>query len=115
MNAVESAVMSESTGSRSKGRMLVLLGLHAVSAGILLWLLLRHVPQYRKALQRLQSETAGPDDHGRPSVGMVRQVLVSCNAGLACGDLAIMILLHRIGRAGLMTAWGVWPGSPRCF
>jgi hypothetical protein len=99
--------MDENTLKRSPATMIVLLALHAVCGVIILWLLLRLVPQYMKFFK----------DFGMRLPDMTLMVIrlsiffghfwFVVAPGLAAADFAIVVLLHRARRTGLLTAWGV--------
>ncbi len=105
--AKRNARMSENTVTRSQVGMTVLLVLHAVCGAIILWLLLKLVPQYLKLFKdfdaKLPDMTIVVIDLSA-LFGRYWFVLVP---GLAAGDIAIMLSLNRTGRNRLMTAWGV--------
>jgi type IV pilus assembly protein PilC len=99
--------MTENTSKRSPVTLTVLLVLHAVCGVAMLWLLLKLVPQYEKIFK----------DFGAKLPDMTLMVIKLSTLfgrfwcilvpGLAAGDLAIMLALHRTGHNRLMAAWGV--------
>jgi type II secretory pathway component PulF len=91
----------------SRGRMILLLVLHAICGAVLVYLLLGFVPKSEKVFR---------DFDLKLPAAMLTLIDVSRRfaakgigpaACLGAGDLAVMLLLHRLGRARLMTAWGV--------
>ena len=98
--------MIETPSKPSRGRMAVLFFLHAV-CGALVYLLLGFVPRSEKFFKdsdiRLPERMVAAVDLSRWFAAR----WIGLASGLAAGDLAVMFLLHRTGRARLMTAWGV--------
>lgn len=99
--------MSENTSKRSSVWMAVLLVLHAICGLVVLWLLLKLVPQYQKIFKDFNAklpEMTIVVIHLSRFVGMYWYLLVP---GLGLADFVVVFSLHRAGRTGLMTAWGV--------
>lgn len=87
--------------------MAVILALHAVCGGGILWLLLKLVPQYEKIFKDFNAQLPDMTIMVISLSALFARFWYVVATGFAAGDIAIILALHRTGHNRLMTAWGV--------
>jgi hypothetical protein len=103
----ENIVTTSPSVSRSPVKVAVLLTLHAVFGVFIVWLLVTLVPKSEKMFKDFGAKLPDMTIMVIGLSALFTKLWFILVPGLVAGDLAIMLSLHRTGRARLITTLGV--------